>query len=784
MKKLVLLLGVILGLSLPVGASAAPKPQPPYWQWLSSSSIELVTGNRDNPYHMQNGVFVPVGGSCPYVVVNSNISSASMYTNQGSIDGACDVASNITLYNVGASGYKPFDPKTQNAPWPESWHWLSNGQLIYTNVSGGYEVAYQQDGNHFVKPGTTCPYVDVQASDPGSGVYHDGTNCANATNIAIFQTNDAKIGTHTTSTGSGGTGSDDVCTSSTASFAWLVCPLVTILQKDVIEPIYTNIITPLLTTQPIAGNAPLQAVWRAFLNIADIFFVIAFMVIIFGSALSLDIDAYTVKKALPRLVMAAIFIQFSYFVCEVIVDAGNILGHGLLDLIFTALHNAKVDTGGGVGWNGAIGAVGTGVIVGGAAIAGAIAGFSLLILLVGVVVSIVTFLITLVMRQMLIYMLVVLAPIAFVAWILPNTEKYFKMWYQNFIKLVMMYPLIALLLGAGYIMQAAVGHGEANGVAQLIAILAPTITFFMMPATFKMAGGVMGAAGGAIAKIGGRARKGAVEGTKGALDNSAKLKQRRADKRTDWINKAQGEGFGARYAQRRLGMGWASTPLAVNQINAMAAEEEKKRLEGASRQVRDLDRHQWRQLAQGKNLEIKDADGNTIKTIQATEDIQRASIDKLAQARDTDGLEEVQTALYQSGQQGLYDSALRSSSAYGAIYERAPHVASPTFKYSSTTSAAMSEFNATAMKRLLSDPKVTDAKKLELFSKLDERQRGLVRSRFTREMLQTKGEDGKVISDQFDQFSRLLAATEPTAVAPVGPGGAPLHVDDDGDTHL
>ena len=45
------------------------------------------------------------------------------------------------------------------------------------------------------------------------------------------------------------------------------------------------------------------------------------------------LDAYTVRKAIPRIVLAVIAINLSIYLCVAAIDITNIIGHGLGNLI-------------------------------------------------------------------------------------------------------------------------------------------------------------------------------------------------------------------------------------------------------------------------------------------------------------------------------------------------------------------------------------------------------------------------------------------------------------------
>jgi hypothetical protein len=131
----------------------------------------------------------------------------------------------------------------------------------------------------------------------------------------------------------------------------------------------------------------------------------------------------------------------------------------------------------------------------------------LIMLALGLLLGLVALVITLVLRQVAITILVVIAPLAFIMWVLPNTENFFKFWYQNLLRAVLMYPLIILILGAGRLVEASVvGNNSSGGFESAVGMLAPTLAFLLIPATFKAAGSLMTAGAGFVMGRAGGAR--------------------------------------------------------------------------------------------------------------------------------------------------------------------------------------------------------------------------------------------------------------------------------------
>lgn len=198
---------------------------------------------------------------------------------------------------------------------------------------------------------------------------------------------------------------------------------------------------------------------------------------------------YTIKQALPRLIIAAVTINLSYWICALAVDASNLLGNsiyhvlsnlsGKLILDATAipeLYDAAMrgvqgaqnagTTAGAVGLTGIIGAM---FIPGvGLQLAGGI--FMLLLsLALGIAAAILIALIVLAARQAVIIVLIVVAPIAFALYILPGTKPIFDKWRKLLTTMLVFFPLFAALFGgaqmAGNILVSAAASQPQNTAA-------------------------------------------------------------------------------------------------------------------------------------------------------------------------------------------------------------------------------------------------------------------------------------------------------------------------------
>ena len=228
---------------------------------------------------------------------------------------------------------------------------------------------------------------------------------------------------------------------------WLVCPVTNFLA-NVADNAFTFLSDSFLQVKPdtFADGGAAYKVWSSMRTIANIAFVIAFLIIIFSQLTGQGIANYGIKKMLPRLVIAAILVNMSFVICQVAIDISNIVGVSIRQLFSGVGDNFKLPTSIGDESGNWVG-IAAAVLAGGGIAWGL--GISVLApFLLGAVVAFIMVFLILIVRQVLIILLVVVAPIAFVAFLLPNTEQWFTKWRKMFVGLLIVFPLIGLLFGA------------------------------------------------------------------------------------------------------------------------------------------------------------------------------------------------------------------------------------------------------------------------------------------------------------------------------------------------
>ena len=322
----------------------------------------------------------------------------------------------------------------------------------------------------------------------------------------------------TGSAGSGGSGNGGPtgppsCESEGFSLSWIFCPIINGLANAA-DSIYSEIIQPLLETKPIqlsnTGSDPahIYAIWSNFRIYGDIFLVIALLVIVFGESIGGGaIDAYAVKKVLPRLLVAVVLINLSIYIVSLALDITNIIGRSVGALIQEPFQS--VAGGFKLHLSGGGGALGMGVLVAGVSWGAFSLGFLpfiFLLLLLPAFLALVGILVTVVLRQGIIIFLVLVSPIAFALYCLPNTEQYFKKWWDLLFKTLMVYPLIAIIFALANVLSVSIAASfststpAAKTISEVIAAFALIAPLFMIPFAFRMAGGVIGQIHNAVSK--------------------------------------------------------------------------------------------------------------------------------------------------------------------------------------------------------------------------------------------------------------------------------------------
>lgn len=294
----------------------------------------------------------------------------------------------------------------------------------------------------------------------------------------------------------------DSCESQTGLTAFFMCPMISMISSGLqwLDKQMSRLLT--IDSDKYASGPTSDAMyktWSNFRNIGLSLLIAAMLVMVISTALGVGmLDAYTVKKSFPRMVLAVIFMMLSWWVCIFLINASNTVGKGVLGLM-TSPFNGSASTlaslfsvdaaGAGAQIGGTIIAVGSLFLIPGAA------GLLLSWLGTGMLIMGIAFLV-LIARQMFIIVLILGAPIAILSWIFPGNDKLWKVWWQSFSKLLIMFPMVMALVASGRIFAGVINDLNSSGGEDLLNTLmkftAYVVPYGFIPLTFKAAGGVFG----------------------------------------------------------------------------------------------------------------------------------------------------------------------------------------------------------------------------------------------------------------------------------------------------
>lgn len=285
---------------------------------------------------------------------------------------------------------------------------------------------------------------------------------------------------------------------------WAVC-MVSNTLAGAMDGLY-DIVKGFLTVQPLQTTAKsgIFQAWDYMRNIANVIFVIVFIIVIYSQVTNLGIGNYGVKKLLPKLIIAAVLINLSYYICAIGIDLSNILGNEVQNLMINirkdiVAQGFEVN----VNWAQLVSGIlaGTGVasyafVAGGGWVGLA---FAILGLLVGAVYSVMVTLIILAARQAIITMAVFLAPLAFAANILPNTEKWFEKWKDLFVTMLVMFPIVSLLFGGAQLAgMVIISNANGNIITLVLGMAVQVIPLAVTPMITKLSGSLLGKFAGMV----------------------------------------------------------------------------------------------------------------------------------------------------------------------------------------------------------------------------------------------------------------------------------------------
>ncbi|MNQ27264.1 hypothetical protein D3C85_405190 [compost metagenome] len=404
-----------------------------------------------------------------------------------------------------------------------------------TNPADGPQKAFLIYFEPGVDPATSTSAKSVNYSYTPPNTY---TNKSNVDTISI----DSSSANNPTST----------CT--VEGVGWIVCSLSSFLAEGM-DNVF-NLLTGFVAVQPIRTSdqsGDLYKAWDVMRSIANIVFIIGFLIIIYSQLTSTGVSNYGVKKLLPRVIVAAILVNVSYYICAIAVDITNVLGYSMQHIfiqirenLFGIHGNTWSDSMGN--WASVTGFVLSGgatvlaLGAGGAAALAATGGtaaaaiFLLLPILVGALITILVVLLILAARQAIIIILIIIAPLAFVAYLLPGTEKWFEKWRDLFMTMMIFFPAFSMVFGGAQLAGAVIIQNATSINLIILGLAVQVAPLAIAPLLMKLSGGFLNRIAGIVNNPG-----------KGLVDRTRKWSSERAE-----MHKQRGLGDGERLGRRNF----------------------------------------------------------------------------------------------------------------------------------------------------------------------------------------------------------------------------------------
>lgn len=222
--------------------------------------------------------------------------------------------------------------------------------------------------------------------------------------------------------------------------AWILLPVIWLLGKLV--SLFLSILIAIAQYNDFIKSAAVTYGWTIVRDFANMFFVLILLVIAFATILR--VESYNLKTWLPKLVIMAILINFSKLICGVIIDFAQVImltffgavkeitGGTMIELLGVSkileFNESEVEDIEVSGWT-ILGSVILGVIM-----------------MIVAVVVIVVMLMMIIVRMVMIWIYIVLSPLAYLLASFPQGKKYSERWWSDFSKNVIVGPIIAFFL--------------------------------------------------------------------------------------------------------------------------------------------------------------------------------------------------------------------------------------------------------------------------------------------------------------------------------------------------
>lgn len=287
---------------------------------------------------------------------------------------------------------------------------------------------------------------------------------------------------------------------------WIICHPSRFIAQGM-DKVY-EWINGFLTVKPLTDDTDsgIFKAWEIAKNVANAMFVLAFLVIIYSQITSYGISNYEIKKMIPKLILVAVLVNISYFICAIAIDVSNILGDSVQKALIDIRNTVtSYSASGGLDFSFenvteyvlSAGTIGVAGFAGAATLASATGGsivslvFLLLPALVAGILSVIVALAILAARQAIITVLIVVSPLAFVAYLLPNTEKWFEKWRGLLTTMLLVFPMFSLLFGGSQLASALIIQNTDQLSVVILALFVQVAPLVVTPFLIQFSGSLL-----------------------------------------------------------------------------------------------------------------------------------------------------------------------------------------------------------------------------------------------------------------------------------------------------
>lgn len=223
-------------------------------------------------------------------------------------------------------------------------------------------------------------------------------------------------------------------------FSWVLALAASMMDTFINPSIFSAIFS-----DASGPNETIKAGWYFVRDFFNIFFILILLFSAFATIF--QVEKFHLKRTLLMIVLMALLVNFSWPIARVIIDFGNVMMYFFLDAMTngSGSFSTAITSGSGIG-----------NLITDNSFAKAVAQvpnanvttnlFVQTIFLLLLAVTLIVLAVIFLLRLVMLIILLIFSPIGFVAAVLPSTQKFASMWWDNLFKWVFIGPIMAFML--------------------------------------------------------------------------------------------------------------------------------------------------------------------------------------------------------------------------------------------------------------------------------------------------------------------------------------------------